>query len=127
MAVEYKLVERINPLRREEPKKFYAQVKSTGEITLKKLGKEIALGSMVSDTDVLAVLNDLTKALARHLSEGHIVRLGDFGSFQISLSSKGVESPEKFNASVMKNPKIIFRPGVDLREMLATLKYEKGE
>lgn len=127
MAVEYKMVEKANLLKPGDPKKFYAQAVSTGEVTLKKLSKEIALGSMVSDTDVLAVLNDLTKALARHLAEGHIVRFGDFGAFQVSLSSSGAESAEKFNSSLIRNPKITFRPGIDLREMLATLKYEKAK
>lgn len=123
MAVKYVVVERGNPLKPQEPKKFYAQAKSSGELTLKKLSKEIAEGSTtVSDTDVLAVLNDLTKILARHLSEGEIVRFGDFGSFQVSLSSTGAESEDKFNASYIKGSKITFRPGIDLRNVISVLK-----
>jgi predicted histone-like DNA-binding protein len=126
MTVKYVVVERGNPLKPQEPKKYYAQAKASGELTLKKLSKEIAQGSTtVSDTDVLAVLNDLTKILARHLSEGEIVRFGDFGAFQITLSGSGAESAEKYNASFINGGKITFRPGVDLREVLATLKYEK--
>lgn len=126
MAVSYVVVERANPLKQEEPKKFYAQAKSSGELTLKKLSKEIAQGSTtVSDTDVLAVLNDLTKLLVWHLAEGEIVRFGDFGAFQITLSGSGAESEEKYNSSLIKAGKITFRPGVDLRDALATLKYEK--
>ena len=79
----------------------------------------------MSDTDVLAVLNDLTKVLVRHLSEGEIVRLGDFGSFQITISSEGAETEAKFNASMIKSNRIIFRPGEDLKEMLRNVKYEK--
>lgn len=30
-----------------------------------------------------------------------------------------------FNASMIKGAKVAFRPGIDLKEMLATLKYEK--
>lgn len=128
MAVSYVIVERGNPLKPQEPKKFYAQAKASGELTLKKLSKEIAQGSTtVSDTDVLAVLNDLTKILARHLADGEIVRFGDFGAFQISLTGSGAESADKFNASHILGGKIIFRPGVDLKELLATLKYEKSK
>ncbi len=126
MAVTYVVVERSNPLKPQEPKKFYAQAKASGEVTLKKLSKEIAQGSTtVSDTDVLAVLNDLTKILARHLSEGEIVRFGDFGAFQITLSGSGAESEEKFSSSFIGRSKISFRPGSDLRDVLALLKYEK--
>ena len=126
MPVKYNLSEKGNPGKPEAPKKFYANAKSTGEVTFRSLSKEIAGASTtVSDTDVMAVLNDLTKVLSRHLSDGRIVRFGDFGSFQVSISSEGAEKAEKFSASMIKGAKILFRPGVDLRDMLATVKYEK--
>ncbi|MDR2010886.1 MAG: HU family DNA-binding protein [Bacteroidales bacterium] len=126
MAVSYVILEKANPQDREAPKKFYAQAKSRGELTFKKLSKEISEGSTtVSDSDVLAVLNDLTKVLRRHLENGEIVRFGDFGTFQIAISSEGAPTEAKFNASMVKKAKVAFRPGSDLKEMLATLKFEK--
>jgi predicted histone-like DNA-binding protein len=128
MAVNYVLVERGNPGNSQAPKKLYAQAKGSGELTLRKLSKEIAEGSTtVSDTDVLAVLNDLTKVLKRHLDNGQIVRFGDFGTFQVAVTSDGAETADKFHASLIKKPKVVFRPGIDLKEMLATLKYEKAK
>ncbi|MDR3286218.1 MAG: HU family DNA-binding protein [Prevotellaceae bacterium] len=127
MAVHFVVIERGNPNDPAAPKKFYAQAKGAGELTFKKLSKEIAEGSTtVSDTDVLAVLNDLTKLLKRHLDAGEIVRFGDFGTFQISVSSTGAETEAKFNASHIHSPKVIFRAGVDLKEMLNNLKYTKA-
>ena len=126
MAIDYVLVERKNPLKQDDAPKVYAQAKSSGELTFRKLGKEIAEGSTtVSDTDVLAVLNDLIKVMRRHLDNGEIVRFGDFGSFQISISSTGAESAEKFHSSMINSPKVNFRPGIDLKEMLNNLKYTK--
>ena len=126
MAVKYNIVERKNPLKPTEKAKFYAIANSDGEVSFKALAKEIAAaGSTVSDSDMLAVLNDLTKILTKHLAEGKIVRLGDFWSFQIVINSNGVDSANKVNASQIKGNKIQFRPGVDLKEMLATVKYEK--
>jgi len=126
MAVKYNVIERKNPLKPTEAPKFYASAKADGEVSFKALAKEIAgAGSTVSDTDVLAVLNDLTKALVKYLAEGKIVRFGDFGSFQVSVSSNGAETAEKFTASNITGNKIQFRPGVDLKAMLATVKYEK--
>ena len=87
-------------------------------------GVRIALSEIINK-EVLAVLNDLTKVLIRHLSEGKIVKLGDFGNFQITLTSEGAPTAEKFTASLIKGNKIQFRPGADLREMLKTVKYEK--
>lgn len=126
MSIKYNVVQKRNPAKPSEPKKYYASAKADGEITFKNLSKEIAEGSTtVSDTDVLAVLNDLTKLLSRHLAEGKIVRFGEFGGFQVSLSSNGEVSEEKVTSASIKGAKIIFRPGEDLRNMLATAKYEK--
>jgi predicted histone-like DNA-binding protein len=128
MAVNYVVVSKGNPADPNAPKKFYAQAKSSGELTLRKLSKEIAEGSTtVSDTDVLAVLNDLTKILKCHPDNDEIVRFGDFGLFQMVITSKGVETTDKFSASLIKGDKVTFRPGIDLKEMLATLKYEKAK
>lgn len=42
MAVKFTIVEKGNPLDPGQPKKWYANAKSTGDVTLRKLGKEIA-------------------------------------------------------------------------------------
>ncbi|MDY3319165.1 HU family DNA-binding protein [Riemerella anatipestifer] len=127
MPVKFTVIQKGNPSKPEEPKKFYASAKASGEVTFRSLSKEIAQGSTtVSDTDVLAVLNDLTKVLSKHLSDGKIVRFGDFGSFQISISSEGAETEDKVTAAKIKSNKILFRPGIELREMLAVAKYEKA-
>ncbi|MDY3316487.1 HU family DNA-binding protein [Riemerella anatipestifer] len=126
MPVKFTVIQKGNPSKPEEPKKYYASAKASGEVTFRSLSKEIAQGSTtVSDTDVLAVLNDLTKVLSKHLSDGKIVRFGDFGSFQISISSEGAETEDKVTAAKIKSNKILFRPGIELREMLAVAKYEK--
>lgn len=126
MPVKYNVVERKNLLDKQAASKFYASAKADGEINLKAISKEISnVSSTVSDTDVLAVLNDLIKILTKHLSDGKIVKLGDFGNFQITVNSEGAETAEKFNASHIKGNKIQFRPGADLRDMLKTVKYEK--
>ncbi|MDR0874363.1 MAG: HU family DNA-binding protein [Prevotellaceae bacterium] len=127
MAVKYVVVEKGNPSNPAAPKKFYAAAKASGELNFRKLSKEISEGSTtVSDTDVLAVLNDLTKVLRRHLENGEIVRFGDFGAFQVSVSGEGAETAEKYHASLIKSSKVVFRPGIDLREMQNNLKFEKA-
>lgn len=126
MPVKYNVTERKNLQDPKAAPKFYASAKADGEINLKTLAKEISGGSTtVSDTDVLAVLNDLIKVVNRHLSDGKIVKLGDFGNFQVSISSEGAETAEKVSSSLIRSNKINFRPGIDLRDMLKTIKYEK--
>ena len=125
MAVKYTVIERGNPLKPQLPKKWYANAKSTGETKLRALCKDIAARSTVSSADTQAVLVALTEVMVEQLSEGKIVRLGDFGAFQISVSGEGAETEAKFNASLIKNNKVVFRPGIDLKEMQNNLKYVK--
>jgi predicted histone-like DNA-binding protein len=125
MAVRYTVSERGNPLQPQQPKKWYANAISTGDTKLRALGKEIAQRSTVSPADTQAGLVALTEVLVEHLAEGKIVRLGDFGAFQVSVSSEGAETEAKFNASQIKGSKVVFRPGIDLKEMQNNLKYEK--
>ena len=126
MAVKYTVSERGNPLQPQQPKKWYANAKSAGNTTLRALSKEIAARSTVAPADTQAVLVALTEVLVQHLAEGKIVRLGDFGAFQVSISSFGAETEAKFNASLIKGNKVVFRPGIDLKEMQNNLKYEKA-
>ena len=125
MAVKYSVTEKGNPLQPEQPKKWYANAKSAGDVTLRALGKEIAARSTVSPADTQAVLVALTEVLTEHLSDSKIVRLGDFGAFQVSVGSAGAETEAKFNASLIKSGKVVFRPGIDIKDMLKNLKYEK--
>ena len=126
MAITYSVNERNNPLQPQQPKKWYANAKSTGNATLRTLSKEVAQRSTVSPADTYAVLVGLTEVIVEHLSDGQIVRLGDLGSLQVSVSSAGAEAESKFNASLIKNGKVVFRPGIDIKEMLNNLKYEKA-
>ena len=125
MAVKYNVIQKAYPGDPTGPKKFYANSIADGEVSLRNLSKEIAQTSSISESDVYATLIDLAKMLSKHLSDGKIVRLGDFGSFQISISSEGVDTANKVNSASIKSAKILFSPGLDLRDTLATLKYEK--
>lgn len=126
MPVKYSVTAKHNPMNATADKKWYATAKSDGEVSFRELSKQIAQGSTtVSDTDVMAVLNDLIKVLSSNLSNGKIVRFGDFGSFALTLSSEGADTEASFHSKYIKGAKIQFKPGTDLKDMLKTLTYEK--
>ena len=72
-----------------------------------------------------AVLDNLNFVLDMELQEGRIVRLGDFGSFRISVSSDGVTDKKDFNSSMLRPPRIIFTPGGELKDTKKTLEYSR--
>jgi predicted histone-like DNA-binding protein len=127
MPIKINLVQRGNPQNRDEPKKWYAQVKSDGDVSLKELGKEISQRCTVNYVDVLAVLEALNQTLTQNLSGNKIVRFGDIGSFRIGAGSEGAETKEQFTSSMIKSKKVIFTPGEDIKVMLNNLKFEKND
>lgn len=124
MAQGYKLVLRPSePGNKESKKLYYAMSKSTGFTDMRRLCKLIAARSTVSSADVKAVLDNLNYILDLELQDGRIVQLGEFGNFRITIGSEGVEDTTKFNASMIRTPKIVFTPGFDLRETKKTMGY----
>ena len=111
MPIEYSLVERGNPSKPAVAKKLYATAKSTGDTTVRGLAKRISEMSTVSSVDVMAVLEALFQVLPGELTEGRIVRLGDFGSFFITLKSDGADTEKDFNVALIGGVTAKFRPG----------------
>ena len=119
MAQGFKLVLRPSkPGEKDSEKKFYAVSKTNGTSSMKTL-------CTVSSADVKAVLDNLNFVLDMELQEGRIVRLGDFGSFRISVSSDGVTDKKDFNTSMLRPPRIIFTPGGELKDTKKTLEYAR--
>lgn len=111
MPIEYSLAERGNPAKPNEPKKFYAAARSQGETTVRSIAERINQMSTVSTIDVMAVLEAFFQTVPQELAEGRIVRFGDFGSFSVTLQSEGAATEKEFNASLISNVKVAFRPG----------------
>ncbi len=126
MPVKFNVISRINPLKPTEKKKFYANIKNDGETTLKQLSKRVGTMSTVNSADVLAVLDTLLQVMQDELSQGRIVRFGEFGSFAVSLSSEGKEKESEITAASVKSAKLLFKPGKDLKNMLTTLEFQKA-
>ena len=79
----------------------------------------------VTKADVYAVLVAMENVIIDALKGGEIVRLGDLGTFQIGISSKGAETEEDYDVSLIKKARINFRPGLALSGILTGLSYKK--
>ncbi len=126
-AVTYSVVSRKNPRQPELPCLFYAQAQARGEADIRSLSDRIELMCTVTRADVMAVLVALESVIKECLSNGEIVRLGDLGSLQLSLSSKGAGSKKEFTTSLIDKTRILFRPGETLSAMQKTLHFERVE
>lgn len=126
MAVQYVIVERGKPGDPTTQRKFYAQAKSKGSISLRNLAKRIGDISTVSTIDTLAVLEALLQVIPQEIANGNIVRLGEFGNFMLTIKGEGAETEESFNSSNIKSNKLSFRPGKEFKQVLNSIVYEKA-
>ena len=126
MSVPYNVVQRIKPGDPSAPRKYYAVAQTAGEASLRELSERIAEISTVSTIDTLAVLESLVQVIPSYLLNGLIVRLGDFGSFRLTLSSEGAEDEASFNKSMIKKVRINFRPGTIISNALKSVVFTKA-
>ena len=86
---------------------------------------QIADRSTASRGDVQVVVDGLLYILKQRLQKGETVQLGDLGHFQAVIGSKGTKLESDFNASLIKRPRIVFRPSVTLKSVTGLAKFEK--
>ena len=123
--VTYSVSPRINPRDKEAAPKYYGQVQASGDISLRETAERIQSSCTVHKSDVFAVLVALEDVITEALKGGEIVRLGDLGTFQISISSKGAVTEEDYSDALIKKARIIFRPGLALAGALSGLTFQK--
>ena len=121
--IKLKKIQRPNPQKPTDPHKFYVTAENGGEITLEEMSQLISEKCTLTETDVLAALSALMLEMTKHLMNGKIVRFGTFGSFQLALSSSGVESETETTRLQVKGVRVKFRPGRRIAESLQTVKY----
>ena len=123
--VTYSVSPRINPRDKEAAPKYYAHVQANGDTDLREMAERIQETCTVHKSDVFAVLVALEDVITDALKSGEIVRLGDLGTFQIGISSKGAETEKDYSDSLIKKARINFRPGSALIGVLSNLSFAK--
>ena len=123
--VTYSVVARKNMLKKDDPAKYYAQAQASGDVGLDEISTRVEKACTVHSADVVAVLKALEDEMVDGLSRGEIVRLGNIGTFQVGLRSRGAEKAEEFKAANISKARVNFRPGPVLADAMKTLNFSK--
>ena len=123
--VSYIVVSHKNPMNKEEEPKFYLKAHATGFVDVSEISRRIEKECTVTRADVVAVLTALEDVIADAISQGQVVRLGELGSFKLSISSKGTEDEKNVNGSLVTRERILFRPGTVILKALKSLTYSR--
>lgn len=123
--LQFRSIARHNPLEPEAPKKYYAVAVPTKKLSFRELVDEISFATAINGIAVSAVLEALIELIPKHLSDGKLIQLGDFGSFRLTISSNGVEIETDVKGEIIKGVRIVFTPGATMKTKLSKLKFEK--
>jgi predicted histone-like DNA-binding protein len=122
--MKYRLTKKANPQNRTE-EKWYATPVNDGRLTKTDIAKEIVAISALSRGDVSNTIENLLEVVPKYLLMGKSVSLGELGTLRLSFSSEGVKDPGEFNVGMIKGTKVIFTPSVELKNIIANIKFEK--
>lgn len=81
-----------NNLNKPATIKYYPQAAPTTPLTLSQIMKLIEKRTTVSSADVKAVLDALQYEVIDALQNGNSVRLGDIGSFRLTIKAEGADT-----------------------------------
>lgn len=101
-------------------KKYYAKAQASGTVTMDEMAEEIAYATSLTDGDVLNVTRALIRQLNKNLAAGKIVKMENFGSFQLQLQSEGTETEKEFTSANILGARIQFRPGNTIKAATRT-------
>lgn len=125
MSVKFNVVAKKNPQDLTAAPKWYASAVGNGETTLKDLADYASETSTVSKADILAVLETTLTKVSKDLANGKIVKVGEYFTLQMSLSSEGSATEAEVTSSKVKGAKINFRPGKMLKDMIKLATFSK--
>ena len=115
MSIFLKAVQRINPSEPDEPKKWYPVQYTTKRVDESEVAMLIADETTLNPMEAAMAIRQLRKVVQRLLLDGKSVKLGDWGTFNITLNTEGAERKEDLTARNVKRVNINFQPANEMK------------
>ena len=118
MPLDVKIEKRVLNFTDEKKEVFVAKADRNGVIDTDKISKVIAKDTGARPAQVTMILNSLVENVMEWLEEGHVVRLGNLGSFLPSVRSQSGDTADEAG---VKKVKITFFPSCELSRKVAAI------
>lgn len=119
MSVIIKKIQRINPQKRTEPKKWYPSLVTVEQMSEDEVSEAISDETTLNPNEALMSIRQLKKVIIAAILSGRSVKLGNWGSFYGTIDGKPSETKEELTADNVANLRVVFRPGKDFKDALA--------
>jgi predicted histone-like DNA-binding protein len=119
MPVFFNKVERPLPGQAAGQRKWYAVVKTIGQVSEKDASRLIADETTLNPKEAEMALSQFQKILIHSLLNGQSVQLGDWGSFHLTCRSAAHDTRDEVTGKSIEKLNIRFVPGKALKEAIA--------
>ena len=107
----------------EEENILYPQLVTEGTKTLKDIMYHASHHSGLSESAVVGVMTFLEDVLAEYLASGYNVKLGEIGTFSVSLKSRKVKDKKEIRAQSVHFDNVNFKASKKLRSAINAKMY----
>lgn len=123
MAIRYKTYKKRNWINDKELN--YATPINRGVMKTKDVAELLERRTAFSQSDIIGVADALGRAILEFNALGFAVKIKGLGTFSISATSEGYETPEECLPERVKATKIRFIVDPELKKQLAKVTFER--
>ena len=115
MSIFLKPVQRRNPVDEDAPMKWYPVQYTTKLVDETEVAELIADETTLNPMEAQMAIRQLRKVVQRLLLDGKSVKLGNWGTFNVTLNTEGADTKDALTARNVKMVNINFQPGTELK------------
>lgn len=127
MKVQFEFAPIPQPQSKETKLRYYPRVVNRHLVKTREISAEIQHACSLTEIDVNAVLDALSRSLSNYLRQGNRVHLQGIGFFDVTLTCPETRDPKKMRPSQVTYKGVNFRPDKDLKSQIADLTAERGK
>lgn len=127
MKVQFEFAPIPQPQSKETKLRYYPRVVNRHLVKTREISAEIQHACSLTEIDVNAVLDALSRSLSNYLRQGNRVHLQGIGFFDVTLTCPETQEPKKMRPSQVTYKGVNFRPDKDLKSRIADLTAERGK
>lgn len=127
-TMKYKLVQRKNPQKRDDPAKWYASPMNDEALSVKATMEQATMNTTTAPIEMEASFELFENYSVYQLRNGISIRLGNMGIIRITFKSDGAETVKDFKPQLMiHDARMVFTPSKAFREkVINSLSFENA-
>lgn len=125
MSLLYTVVQKGNPGKPTDAKKYFLQSKIRGSKSYQQVLTEAARNNALNAKEIDGGIYAFLQAMMSDLEDGFSVEIEGLGTFSISISSEGARTEPEATPLKVKEISVAFRPKSEVRKKISEFRLEK--